>query len=326
MTNNVTETTQIEHLTATVPEQLAGRRLDQILAILFSDYSRARLQQLIKDNHVLVDDQQRKAKDKLHGGEQIHVDIIVIEQQEWLPEKIELDVLYEDDSLIVINKPAGLVVHPAPGNYTGTLVNALLFHYPELSIVPRAGVVHRLDKDTTGLLVIARTVQAQTHLVQQLQNRTVKKDYITLVHGEVVAGRTIESPIGRDPNNRLKMAVVNGARDAITHFVVDKKYRNFTLLKVTIETGRTHQIRVHMKSIHHAVVGDSVYTGRVRIPSGSTELLCDQLKSFKRQALHAWQLEVIHPVTQLPISWICPVANDILDLCLILESENKYED
>jgi len=321
----VTDSKQIEHLSATVPDEMAGRRLDQILATLFNDYSRARLQQLIKDNHVLVDNQHRKAKDKLRGGEQIQVDVIVIEQQDWLPENIELDVIYEDDSIIVINKPVGLVVHPAPGNQTGTLVNALLYLYPELSLVPRAGVVHRLDKDTSGLLVVARTVQSQTHLVQQLQNRTVSKEYITLVHGEVVAGRTIDTPIGRDPKNRLKMAIVNGAKEAITHFVVDKKYHNFTLLKVNIVTGRTHQIRVHLKSINHAVVGDPVYTGRIKIPAGSSEQLTEKLKNFKRQALHAHQLEIIHPATQQVVSWIAPVANDILDLCSLLDSEKNHD-
>ncbi|MFV1982474.1 MAG: 23S rRNA pseudouridine(1911/1915/1917) synthase RluD [Thiohalomonadales bacterium] len=321
----MTETKQIEHLSAIVPEQMAGRRLDQILALLFNDYSRARLQQLIKNNHVLVDNQYRKAKDKLQGGERLQVDVIVLEQEVWLPENINLDVIYEDETIIVINKPVGLVVHPAPGNYTGTLVNALLYHYPELSLVPRAGVVHRLDKNTSGLLVVARTVQSQTHLVQQLLDRTVRKEYITLVHGEIVAGRTINAPIGRDPNNRLKMAIVNGAKEAITHFVVDKKYRNFTLIKVNIVTGRTHQIRVHMKSINHAVVGDLVYSGRIRIPSGSSEQLREKLNNFKRQALHAYQLEIIHPKTLKPMSWTCPVRKEILDLCLLLEIENKHE-
>jgi len=319
----VTEAKQIEHLSAIVPDEMAGRRVDQILASLFGDYSRARLQQLIKDNHVLVDNAHRKAKDRLQGGETIQVDVIVIEQQEWLAEDIALDVIYEDDSIIAINKSVGLVVHPAPGNQTGTLVNALLFHYPELSIVPRAGVVHRLDKDTSGVLVVARTVQAQTHLVQQLQDRTVSKEYITLVHGEIVAGKTIDSPIGRDPNNRLKMAVVKSGKEAITHYAIDKKYQNFTLLKVNIITGRTHQIRVHMKSINHAVVGDSVYTGRVRIPSGSSEKLRVALEKFKRQALHAHKLEIIHPVTHEPISWVCPVADDIVALCDLLESERN---
>ncbi len=321
----MTKATQLEHLSATVPEHMAGRRLDQILATLFSDYSRARLQQLIKDNHVLVDNKRRKAKDKLLGGEHIQVDIIVVEQQSWLPENIELDVLYEDDAVIVINKPVGLVVHPAPGNLTGTLVNALLYHYPEVNLVPRAGVVHRLDKDTSGVLIVARTVQAQTHLVQQLQERTVKKQYITLVHGEIVAGNTINAAIGRDPHNRLKMAIVNGAKDAITHYVIDTKYKDFTLLNVTIITGRTHQIRVHMKSINHAVVGDRVYTGRIKIPSGSSELMREALSEFKRQALHAHQLEIIHPVTQKPMSWVCPVAKDIMDLCQVLDSENKHD-
>ncbi|MFV2060041.1 MAG: 23S rRNA pseudouridine(1911/1915/1917) synthase RluD [Gammaproteobacteria bacterium] len=321
----MTQSKQIEHLSATVPDEMAGRRLDVILAELFNDYSRARLQQLIKDNHVLVDNKPRKAKDKLLGGEHIQVDIIVVEQQVWLPENIALDVIYEDDSIIVINKPAGLVVHPAPGNQSGTLVNALLYRYPELSLVPRAGVVHRLDKDTTGVMVVARTIQAQTHLVQQLQNRTINKEYITLVHGEIVAGRTIDAPIGRDPNNRLKMAIINGAKEAISHFVVEKKYNNFTLLKVNIVTGRTHQIRVHLKSINHAVVGDSVYTGRIRVPAGSSALLREKLDHFKRQALHAYQLGIVHPSTQQAVSWTCPVAKDIVDLCSLLESEKTRD-
>ncbi|VAW99003.1 Ribosomal large subunit pseudouridine synthase D [hydrothermal vent metagenome] len=321
----MTQARQIEQLSAIVPEHLAGRRLDQILAILFNDYSRARLQQLIKEKHVLVDNEQRKAKDKLMGGEQIQLDVVIIEQEAWTAENIALDVIYEDESIIVINKPVGLVVHPAPGNYNGTLVNALLYHYPELSLVPRAGVVHRLDKDTSGLLVVARTVQAQTQLVQQLQNRTVRKEYITLVHGEIVAGGTIEAAIGRDPKNRLKMAVVNGAKEAITHYSIDKKYKDFTLLKVAIITGRTHQIRVHMKSINHAVVGDTVYSGRVRIPAGSSDVLREKLSDFKRQALHAYQLEIIHPALQSAMSWTCPLAKDIEEICLLLDVENKHD-
>ncbi len=321
----MTQAREIEHLTAIVPEYLAGRRLDQILALLFSDYSRARLQQLIKDKHVLVDNQLRKAKDKLLGGEQIQLDVVIIEQEVWKAENIELDVIFEDEAIIVINKPVGLVVHPAPGNQTGTLVNALLYRFPELNLVPRAGVVHRLDKDTSGLLVVARTVQSQTHLVKQLQNRTVRKEYITLVHGEIVAGNTIDATIGRDPKNRLKMAVVNGAKEAITHYSIAKKYKNFTLLKVIIVTGRTHQIRVHMKSINHAVVGDSVYSGRVRIPAGSSDVLRETLSAFKRQALHAYQLEIIHPVLQTAISWTCPLAKDIEEICLLLDSENKHD-
>lgn len=311
-------------LRAEVPESLDATRLDQALAQLFPQYSRSRLQQWVKGGFVLVDQAKLRAKDKVHSGQQIVVEVQETVQGEWQAEAIPLDVLYEDAQLIVINKPVGLVVHPAVGNQSGTLLNALLHHAPELEKVPRAGIVHRLDKDTSGVLVIARDVTAHKYLVEQLQARAFEREYAAVVNGVLTAGGTIETRIGRHPLQRKKMAVVtSGGKPAITHYRVEQRYRAHTLVKVNLETGRTHQIRVHMTHIHHPLVGDQVYGGRLKLPAGCSEALTEMLRRFKRQALHARSLGLQHPKTGESISWQAPIPEDMQNLIKVLAEDAR---
>ncbi len=294
-----------------VESDLAGGRLDRVLAQLLPEFSRGRLQQWIEAGQVLVDDQPCRVRDKVWGGESIRIEAELAVVDEHRPQAIALDLVYEDEHLLVIDKPAGLVVHPAAGNPDGTLLNALLHHAPELATLPRAGIVHRLDKDTTGLMVVARTLQAHCALVEQLQRRVVHREYRALVLGTLVAGGRVEAPIGRHPTQRIKMAVVGNGREAITHYRVLESYPGHTLLAVELETGRTHQIRVHMTHIHHPLVGDTTYGARPRPPRGCHPELAAALQSFPRQALHAIRLGLIHPATGAEMQWEVPMAPDL---------------
>ena len=305
---------ETQRLTETVPEELAGLRLDQALAALFPDYSRARLTRWVKDGHVLVDGERRRPRDAVHGGEEVVLEAEQEVETSWRAQDIPLDIVYEDEALIVVNKPPGLVVHPGAGNMDGTLSNALLHHDPALEQVPRAGVVHRLDKDTSGLLVIARTLAAQKSLVEQLQARDFEREYLALVNGVMTAGGTVEAPIGRHPTNRLRQAVVPGGREAITHYRVEERYRGHSLLRVRLETGRTHQIRVHMAYLKYPLVGDPVYGGRLRLPPGATPVLVEALRGFRRQALHAERLGFEHPLSGEHMSWQAPLPDDMAAL------------
>ena len=284
-------------LTATVAPDFCGRRLDQIAADLFTDFSRARLQQWIKEGALRVDGEQRAPKQKLLGGETLSINVQLQPEADWQAENIPLDILYEDDSIIVINKPADLVVHPAAGNRTGTLLNGLLYHCPQLETVPRAGIVHRLDKDTTGLMVVTKTLQAHTNLVAQLQARTVKREYEAIVSGVMTLGGTVDQPIGRHPTQRIKMAVVSDGKEARTHYSVLQRFEGHSHVQLNLETGRTHQIRVHMAHLRFPIVGDDTYAGRFRIHKGASEDLRDFIQGFGRQALHARALGLIHPST-----------------------------
>lgn len=298
-----------------VDEIHAGQRLDLVLAEYFPDLSRSRLQAWIKNQQVTVDEKVViKPKHKLLGGEVLGVETTLADQGEWQAVDIPLNIHYQDDALIVVNKPSGLVVHPAPGHYTDTLVNGLLFRFPELRKLPRAGIVHRLDRDTTGLLVVARTAEAHNHLVSQLQERAFEREYLALVHGEIVAGDTIELPIGRHPVNRKKMAVNQSGKEAITHYRIAEKFREFTLVKVKLETGRTHQIRVHFSHLKHPLVGDPVYCVKNLRPKGMSEEFSRVLDHFKRQALHAKSLGLTHPDSGEWISWQSDTPQDILEL------------
>ncbi|NVZ07905.1 23S rRNA pseudouridine(1911/1915/1917) synthase RluD [Allochromatium humboldtianum] len=294
-----------------VESDLAGGRLDRVLAQLLPEFSRGRLQQWIEAGQVLVDDRPCRVRDKVWGGESIRIEAELAVVDEHRPQAIALDLVYEDEHLLVIDKPAGLVVHPAAGNPDGTLLNALLHHAPELATLPRAGIVHRLDKDTTGLMVVARTLQAHCALVEQLQRRIVHREYRALVLGTLVAGGRVEAPIGRHPTQRVKMAVVGNGREAITHYRVLESYPGHTLLAVELETGRTHQIRVHMTHIHHPLVGDTTYGARPRPPRGCHPELAAALQSFPRQALHAIRLGLIHPATGAEMQWEVPMAPDL---------------
>ena len=274
-------------LSAQVSHESGSQRLDQAAAQLFPEHSRSRLQAWIKDGSLLVDGEQKRTRDMVYGGEQLTLNAEREVQGDWQPEAIALDIIYEDDALLVINKPAGLVVHPAAGHRDGTLLNALLHHSPELAKVPRAGIVHRLDKDTTGLMVVAKTIEAQTDLVAQLQARTVSREYECVVVGVMTAGGKVDQPIARHGTQRQKMAVVAGGKQAISHYRVINRFRAHTHVKVKLETGRTHQIRVHMSHIYFPLVGDTTYGGRLRIPPGASPELISELREFPRPALHA---------------------------------------
>lgn len=298
-----------------------GQRLDQIVVEFLPDYSRSRIQKWIKQGNVLVNQKTSKAKAKLKGGEHIRITIEQEEQGEWLAEDIPLDIVYEDESILVVNKPINLVVHPAAGNYTGTLLNALLFHCPELINIPRAGIVHRLDKQTSGLLVVAKTLIAQTHLVKQLQKRVFEREYEAIVMGEMTGGGSVDAPIGRHPTQRIKMTVVknpDNGKEAITHYCIKERLHGYTCVQVNLETGRTHQIRVHMAYINYPVVGDPVYAGRLKLPADCREELKQYLLDFKRQALHARKLGLEHPKTGEWMEWEVEVPEDMQQLKTLL--------
>jgi 23S rRNA pseudouridine1911/1915/1917 synthase len=311
---------QIQH-SIQVPNELGNKRFDQIAAQLFPDYSRARLQTWIKEGSLLVDGQPKKAKEKLVGGEMLTLDVELQPEGEWLPEAMDIPIVYEDDHIIVINKPMGLVVHPAAGNLTGTLLNGLLHHCPDLQNIPRAGIVHRLDKDTTGLMVVAKTLQAQNHIVDQLQSREMGREYEAVVQGTLTGGGTVKEPIARHAKDRTKMAVHPTGKEAITHYRVLERFPVHTHVRVKLETGRTHQIRVHMAHIQHPLVGDPTYGGRVRLPKGVSSQLRDALSGFPRQALHAKHLELHHPATDELMHWEVPLPQDFENLLLALRNE-----
>ncbi|MDK1024959.1 MAG: 23S rRNA pseudouridine(1911/1915/1917) synthase RluD [Gammaproteobacteria bacterium] len=305
-------------LTALVPEKLGSDRLDQIAAILFPDYSRARLQLWIKAGELTVDGNHLRPKDKLYGGELLEINTRLEVIEENLPQEIEFVTIYEDDHIIVINKPAGLVTHPAPGNRDKTLLNGLLYRYAELGMVPRAGIVHRLDRDTSGLMVVARNIVSQNKLVAQLQARSMTRLYEAVVYGIVKNSGTINLPIGRHPVNRKKMSVRENGREAITHYRILQAFAAHTHLAVKLETGRTHQIRVHLGYKRHPLVGDPVYGGTFRNPATGSVELKSVLANFKRQALHARELELDHPSTGERVSWNVDLPPDMLELLRIL--------
>jgi 23S rRNA pseudouridine1911/1915/1917 synthase len=306
-----------------VPDDLGGDRLDQVAAQLFPDYSRSRLQAWIKKGELQVDGQQRRPRDKVPPGAVLRINAELEREVGWQPQDIDLDIIYEDASILVLNKPAGLVVHPAAGHPDGTLVNALLAHAPELAQIPRAGIVHRLDMDTSGIMVVARTLAAHNHLVDQLQNRTVKREYCAVCIGAMTGGGTIDEPMGRHPKQRKKMAVLAaGGKPAITHYRIARRFGHHTRITVNLETGRTHQIRVHMAHRHYPLIGDPVYGGRPRIPRGASDVLIDALRGFRRQALHAQALGLLHPETGEQMQFECPLPEDILRLIAVLEQED----
>ena len=295
-----------------VPDEHAGLRLDQVLAKLLPDYSRSRLQEWIAQQQVKVDGAFATTKQKVWGGEKLEVlPQVHPAEQPYLAEDIALDIVYEDDALLVINKPVGLVVHPGSGNWEGTLLNALLHHAPQLAEVPRAGIVHRLDKDTSGLLVVAKTLTVQTNLVRQLQAHSVQREYLALVWGELKRAGRVDALIGRHPAQRVKMAVVERGKPAVTHFQIEEKFPSCTLLRCRLETGRTHQIRVHLAHIGHPLVGDRVY---LKGPQKCVPQLRELLNGFTRQALHATRLALKHPVTGEEMEWHAPLPQDLEQL------------
>jgi 23S rRNA pseudouridine1911/1915/1917 synthase len=299
---------------AQIPAELAGMRLDQALAKLFPEHSRSRLQHWMREARISLDGlAATDPKCKIWGGEQVEVRPLIEESEAYKAEDIALKLVYEDETILVVDKPAGLVTHPGSGNWSGTLLNALLHHAPQLDCIPRAGIVHRLDKETSGLLVVAKTLEAQTDLVRQLQARTVKRQYCVLVHGVVEASSSVEAPIGRHPSERTRMAVTQSGKPARTHYRVEERFSACTLLECSLDTGRTHQIRVHMLSIGHPLVGDPVYGKRHLRPSVLTE--------FPRQALHAARLGLIHPQSGEPCAWQSPLPEDFATLLQRVRAE-----
>jgi 23S rRNA pseudouridine1911/1915/1917 synthase len=308
-------------LTALIPDTLHHTRLDQALALLFPDYSRARLQRWIQDEKVLVDGKHKRAKDKVKTGEQVQIEAELEVEITWEGQAIPLDLIYADEALLIINKPAGLVVHPAAGNPDQTLVNALLHYDPALKNIPRAGIVHRLDKETSGLLVVARTLAAHTYLASQIQAHAVKREYLAVVNGVFISGGTVDAPMGRHPRQRTKMAVVEEGKEAVTHYRVETRFRGHTALQIFLETGRTHQIRVHMAHIGHALVGDPLYGNRLKIPAGCSIALKEMLHGFGRQALHARKLSFVHPITGEEMQWEAPLPEDMQALLACLRED-----
>ena len=312
--------------TVQLPLASAGRRLDQVLAELFPDYSRSRLTSWIKSGDAVLDGAVVLPRHLVRGDETVSLTVRMVQEVELAPEPIELDIRFEDKDVIVINKPVGLVVHPGAGNSAGTLQNALLHHDPKLVEVPRAGIVHRLDKDTSGLMVVARSLRAHTSLVDQLQTRSMHRQYEAVVNGSLIAGGTVDAPISRHPHDRLKQSVQEGGREAVTHYRVRERFRGHSLLQLNLETGRTHQIRVHMQHIRHALVGDSLYSGGLKLPRGASPELIDILRGFKRQALHAERLEFLHPKSGKLISVEAARPADMERLIAALRADTQGAD
>ncbi|OAT49850.1 23S rRNA pseudouridine(1911/1915/1917) synthase RluD [Providencia heimbachae] len=311
-------------LSAIIAESQLGQRLDQALAELFPDYSRSRIKEWILDDRVQVNGKViNKPKEKVLGGEQISVDALIEEDSRWEPQDIPLNVIYEDEDILIINKPRGLVVHPGAGNPDGTILNALLYRYPEITDVPRAGIVHRLDKDTTGLMVVAKTVPAQTHLVESLQLREITREYEAVAVGRMTAGGMVEQPISRHPTKRTHMAVHPMGKPAVTHYRIMEHFRAHTRLRLRLETGRTHQIRVHMAHINHPLIGDQLYGGRPRPLKGATEAFFEVMRSFDRQALHATMLRLYHPISGIQMEWHAPLPDDMVKLIDALKADTE---
>jgi len=310
----VSENEQQVQLASIIPPEYAGLRFDQALAKIFPSHSRQRLSKWVKAGFCLCDGRLTKPKEIVKGGESISICAPIEVIEEVVAQQMNLHIIHEDDEVLVLNKPANLVVHPAAGHNEGTLLNGLLHHCPQLANLPRAGIVHRLDKDTTGLMVVAKTLTAHTHLVAQMQSRQVERKYLALVNGLVTAGGKVDLPIGRHPKNRIKMAVCNDGKEAITHYRLKKRFLSFTLLDINLETGRTHQIRVHMAHIKHPIVGDPLYGTRMRFPKGADKEVIDLIINLKRQALHAQSLSFVHPKTYEKVQYCAPNPSDIAKL------------
>jgi 23S rRNA pseudouridine1911/1915/1917 synthase len=305
-----------------VPDEMVGQRVDKVLAQLCDGYSRSTIQSWIKQGLVVLDEESPKQKDKVYGGEEIDVAVPEIRQGEWEAQEMQLDIVHEDDAMLVVNKPAGLVVHPGAGNPDQTLLNGLLHYLPESRALARAGIVHRLDKDTSGLMVVAKTEAARLGLIAQLVDHSLHREYLALVNGRVISGGTVDEPIGRDKGDRRKMAVNMMGKEAITHYRIDQRYRNHTLLRVQLETGRTHQIRVHMTHLGFSLAGDPVYGRRLAIAGDCHPLLETQLRAFKRQALHATRIEYDHPISGEHQSWQRDLPQDMQDLVDACEADH----
>ncbi len=305
-----------------IPERMTGVRLDASLAEMLPDYSRSKITMWIKSGDALINQKTFKPKDKVSGTEIVCLTLNQKQSNDWIAEKIPLNVVYEDEDIIVINKQFVLVTHPGAGNWSGTLANALLYYDPALLTLDRDGIVHRLDKNTSGLMVVARNEKSQKYLVEQLQNHSVDREYSAIVYGHMIAGGAVDEPIGRDPKDRVKQAVLMSGKEAITHYRAIDRFKSHTHVKAILETGRTHQIRVHLSHVGHSLIGDPMYGGRVRFPKKASEELKEALLNFKRQALHSKKLTLTHPISGELMSWKAPLPDDMEGL---LDALKKFD-
>jgi len=305
-----------------IPERMTGARLDASLSEMLPDYSRSKITTWIKSGDALINQKTFKPKDKVSGTEIVCLTLNQKQSNDWVAEKIPLNIVYEDEDIIVVNKQFGLVTHPGAGNWSGTLANALLYYDPALSTLDRAGIVHRLDKNTSGLMVVARNEKSQKYLVEQLQNHSVDREYSAIVYGHMIAGGTVDEPIGRDSKDRVKQAVLMSGKEATTHYRAIDRFKSHTHVKAILETGRTHQIRVHLSHVGHSLIGDPMYGGRVRFPKKASEELKEALLNFKRQALHSKKLTLTHPVSGELMSWKAPLPDDMVGL---LDALKKFD-
>jgi len=312
----------MEILKIILPGRMINLRIDAALSEMLPDYSRSKLTAWIKLGDALINNKTFKPKDKVVGNETVFLTLKEKDKNHWLPEKINLNIVFEDDDIIVINKPFGLVTHPGAGNLTGTLANALLHYDSSLSNLDRVGIVHRLDKNTSGLMVVSKNIKSQKFLVEQLQTHSVEREYSAIVYGHMISGGSINKPIGRDSKDRVKQAVLSNGKEALTHYRAIDRFKNHTHVKVILETGRTHQIRVHLSHIGHPLIGDPVYGGRVRFPKKASQQLKDVLINLQRQALHSKKLTLIHPTTGKSMSWKAELPEDMLEL---LSTLRKYD-
>jgi 23S rRNA pseudouridine1911/1915/1917 synthase len=309
----------METLNIILPKRFMGQRLDVALSEMLPDYSRSKITAWIKSGDALIDNKTFKPKDKVNGHETIQLILNHQENNAWLAEKINLNVVFEDNDIIIINKPSGLVTHPGAGNWSGTLANALLHYDSNLSSLDRAGIVHRLDKNTSGLMVVSKNAKSQKYLVEQLQNHSVEREYSAIVYGHMISGGSINEPIGRDPKDRVKQAILVNGKEAITHYRAIDRFKSHTHVKAILETGRTHQIRVHLSHQGYPLIGDPMYGGRVRFPKKACQELKDELINFQRQALHSKKLTLTHPGTGKSMTWKADLPDDMQELLNILK-------
>ncbi|MGU9957412.1 MAG: 23S rRNA pseudouridine(1911/1915/1917) synthase RluD [Arenicellales bacterium WSBS_2016_MAG_OTU3] len=313
-------------LNASIPEALDGQRFDKALSALFSQHSRSSLQQWLRDGLATLNGNVVKQRERVRTDDVVEVRVPAPEISEWKGEDFDLDIVFADENLFVINKPAGLVVHPGAGNPKNTLINALIHQDENLKVLPRSGIVHRIDKHTSGLLVVARNERARSAFIEMLETHDVEREYIAITNGVMIAGGMVAEPIARHPRDRLRMAVTAKGKNAITHYRVAEKFRAHTQIKISLETGRTHQVRVHMAHINFPLVGDPVYGGRLKIPAGATDELRDTLKTFKRQALHAARLSFAHPVSGEIVCFEQAIPEDMQNLISALQADSKQHE
>ena len=308
-------------LTAIIPNHFSGDRLDKVLASVFPDFSRTTMQSWLDAGRVQLNNQVPSKRTIVVGGENVAIDVPERQPQYWLPEKIPIEIVFEDEQLLVINKPAGMVVHPGAGNAQGTLLNAIIEHCSSLSSLPRGGIVHRLDKNTSGLLVVAKTEPARLNLIKQFKSRTVARHYLAITEGRLISGGTIDAPIGRHPRDRRKMTVGSG-KPAVSHYRIVSRYRLHTLVRVKLDTGRTHQIRVHFRHAGIPLVGDPEYGSKPKLPAGASDELIAALRELGRQALHAETLEILHPANDESVHWHVGLPEDLRTLILALKRDS----